>query len=153
MKRRFARVMIFIAMVTGLSFPANAAKNTSPLTYEKIINEMAHKHNVPPALAHAIIRIESNYNPQARGRAGEIGLMQIKPSTARGLGFSGPTQALYNPQTNLEYGMKYLSKAHHLGGGDLCRTILKYNAGHGAKRMNPTSARYCSRVKDYMNKI
>jgi soluble lytic murein transglycosylase-like protein len=43
--------------------------------------------------------------------------------------------------------MKYLAGAHELGGGKICGTILKYNAGHSAKRMNPVSKRYCNRVQ------
>jgi hypothetical protein len=64
--------------------------------------------------------------------------MQIKPATARGIGFSGNAQALYDPETNIRYGMKYLAQAQQLAGGDLCGTILRYNAGHGARRMNPS---------------
>ncbi len=54
---------------------------------------------------------------------------------------------LYYPETNIQYGMKYLGKAHRLGGGNVCGTILKYNAGHGAKRMNKISRKYCQRVR------
>ena len=46
--------------------------------------------------------------------------------------------------------MLYLAKAHQLGGGKTCGTILKYNAGHGAKRMNPVSKRYCGKVTQLM---
>lgn len=46
--------------------------------------------------------------------------------------------------------MKYLAMAQGLGGGTTCGTILKYNAGHGATRMNPISAAYCSKVKVQM---
>ena len=98
------------------------------------------------ALAHAVVRVESNFNPKARGSAGEIGLMQIKPATARMMGYSGSSKGLYDPETNIRFGMKYLSKAHDLGNGQTCSTILKYNAGHGAKRMNPVSKRYCGKV-------
>ncbi|MBO1545291.1 lytic transglycosylase domain-containing protein, partial [Brucella melitensis] len=45
---------------------------------------------------------------------------------------------LSSPATNIQFGMKYLAMAQKLGGGSTCGTILKYNAGHGAKRMNPT---------------
>ena len=79
------------------------------------------------------------------GSAGEIGLMQIKLETARGLGYTGSRQALYNPETNIQWGMKYLAGAHKLGNGTTCGTILRYNAGHGATRMNPVSANYCAR--------
>jgi soluble lytic murein transglycosylase-like protein len=48
--------------------------------------------------------------------------------------------------------MKYLGEARRLGGGTVCGTILKYNAGHYAKRMNKVSARYCGKVKRIMAK-
>lgn len=118
--------------------------------YDGIIAKHAARHGVPVALAHAVVTIESNYRANARGRAGEVGLMQIKPATARGMGYSGSAKALYDPETNIRYGMKYLAGAHKLGGGDVCGTILRYNAGHGAKRMNSVSAAYCSRVKRQM---
>jgi soluble lytic murein transglycosylase-like protein len=124
-----------------------ATGNASSASYNTIISRYARSYGVPVNLAHAIIRIESNYRANARGRAGEIGLMQIKLSTARMMGYSGSRKGLYNPETNLKYGMKYLAMAHNLGGGSTCGTVLKYNAGHGAKRMNRVSSRYCAKVK------
>lgn len=121
------------------------SKNARP--YHEIVARYAAEYGVPVGLAHAIIAIESNYRPSARGSAGEIGLMQIKPSTARGLGYSGSVKGLYNPETNIRFGMKYLAKAYELGDGTTCGAILRYNAGHGAKRMNPISAAYCSKVE------
>lgn len=118
--------------------------------YSQIIARHAQEHGIPIALANAVVRIESNFRPNARGRAGEVGLMQIKPATARMMGYSGSTKALYDPETNIRYGMKYLAKAHQLGGGDTCGTILRYNAGHAAKRMNKISAAYCAKVKRHM---
>lgn len=115
--------------------------------YARLIRKAARKHGVPERVALAVVQVESNFNPRARGSAGEIGLMQIKPATARGLGFRGASKALYDPQTNLEWGMRYLAGAHKRASGDLCGTILRYNAGHFAKRMNPVSSRYCSKVK------
>ena len=118
--------------------------------YGTIIAHYAESYGVPVSLAHAVIFVESNYRPNARGRAGEVGLMQIKPATARMMGYSGTTKELYNPVVNIKYGMKYLAKAHELGGGTTCGTILKYNAGHAAKRMNPVSSAYCSKVKRHL---
>jgi len=118
--------------------------------YAQIISRHAQRLGVPEALAHAVIQVESNYRANARGQAGEIGLMQIKPATARGIGFSGNAQALYDPETNIRYGMKYLARAQQLAGGDLCGTILRYNAGHGATRMNRISSNYCNRVQRIM---
>ncbi|ANM11434.1 MULTISPECIES: lytic transglycosylase domain-containing protein [unclassified Rhizobium] len=120
--------------------------NVSGNSYSALISKYANQYNVPVALATAVIRIESNFNPNARGSHGEIGLMQIKPATARMMGYSGSAKGLFDPETNIKYGMKYLAAAHDLGGGETCNTILKYNAGHGATRMNPVSKSYCGKV-------
>ncbi|MCK7613564.1 lytic transglycosylase domain-containing protein [Roseibium sp. CAU 1639] len=126
------------------------SKAVSKSEYAMLIRKAAAKHGVPVKIAKAVVEVESNFNPRARGSAGEVGLMQIKPATARGIGYRGSTTALYDPATNLEWGMKYLAGAHKRAGGDVCGTILRYNAGHYAKRMNPVSRRYCTKVKRIM---
>jgi len=120
--------------------------------YSPLIIRQAKEQGVPVKLALAIVEIESSFRVKAKGAAGEVGLMQIRPRTARGMGYRGSTKALYDPETNVRYGMKYLAEAHRRGGGSTCGTILKYNAGHYAKRMNPISARYCRKVKKVMAK-
>jgi soluble lytic murein transglycosylase-like protein len=115
--------------------------------YGGIIDRYAKEYGVAPSLARAVIQVESGYNQHKTGLAGEVGLMQIKPSTARMLGYSGSVKQLYNPETNIKWGMKYLGMAQEAGNGTTCGTLLKYNAGHAAKRMNPISAAYCGRVK------
>jgi soluble lytic murein transglycosylase-like protein len=128
-------------------YPAMGA----PATYSTLIKTYARQYGVPVDLAHAIVRVESNFNSKARGSAGEIGLMQIKPATARMMGYTGTAKGLYDPETNIKFGMKYLARAHDLGGGTTCGTILKYNAGHGAKRMNPVSKNYCGKVQNLLD--
>ena len=118
-----------------------------PEKFDRLIAEQASANNVPLSLAHAVVRVESNYNPGMRGSAGEIGLMQVKLQTARGMGYRGSAKGLYDPATNIRYGMMYLGKACQLAGGDLCGTILKYNGGHGATRMSSGPLRYCGKVK------
>lgn len=155
-ERRSARTRIDLNnQISGKADTKQVQADTSQTTksgkpYSTIIARYASSYGVPLSLAHAVVRHESNYQPNVRGRAGEIGLMQIKLGTARGLGYSGSAQGLYDPATNVQFGMKYLAQAQKLGGGSTCGTILKYNAGHGAKRMNPTSAKYCNNVKDFM---
>ena len=143
------------ASVAGPVSGTNEAGNVQVAALERfadrpfanIIAAEAKAHGVPVALAHAVVRIESSYRPQVTGAAGEVGLMQIKPATARGMGYSGSTKALYDPATNIKWGMRYLAGAMQRGDGSTCGTILRYNAGHYAKRMNPISQRYCSKVK------
>jgi soluble lytic murein transglycosylase-like protein len=118
-------------------------------SYAALIAATAAAHGVPVELANAVVRVESNYNPNITGRAGEIGLMQIKYQTARGLGYTGTRAALYDPATNLEWGMRYLAGAHKLAGGSLCGTLAKYQGGHGM-RGSHTSGNYCGRVRTVM---
>lgn len=124
-----------------------------PRPYEDLISKVARENHLSQDLIHAVVRHESNYNTRARGSHGEIGLMQIKLATARSLGYSGSVRGLYDPLVNLEYGARYLAIAHQLSYGNTCGTILKYNAGHGATRMKPISARYCEKVKAYMASV
>lgn len=120
--------------------------------YSGLIAKHARAAGVPVRLALAVVEVESGFRPNARGRAGEIGMMQIMPRTARFIGYKGRMKNLYKPSTNLKYGMKYLGKAYRLGGKTTCGAILKYNAGHGAKRMNPISREYCRRVSRIMRR-
>lgn len=116
-----------------------------------LISKQAAAHGVPTGLARAVVKVESNFRPDVTGRAGEIGLMQIKLATARGMGYRGSRQNLYDPATNIYWGMKYLGKAHQLAGGSTCGTIMKYQGGHGAKKMSSANRKYCNRVKQIMN--
>lgn len=129
-----------------VSHDAGASKSS----LRALIAEKAAAHGVSAELAHAVVRVESNYNPRVTGSAGEIGLMQIKYETARGLGYTGTRAALYEPATNLEWGMRYLAGAHKLAGGNLCGTLAKYQGGHGT-RGTRTAFNYCGRVRTAMS--
>jgi soluble lytic murein transglycosylase-like protein len=119
-------------------------------SYAAIIARHARENGVPVALASAVVQVESRFNPRVTGRAGEVGLMQIKLQSARAMGYTGSRAGLYDPETNIKYGMKYLGGAHKLGGGTTCGTILKYNGGHYAKRMQASTRKYCGRVQQLM---
>jgi len=131
--------------------PAGKAGRPGGLSAIKaLVDKHAEAHDVPPALAHALVKVESSYNPKATGANGEIGLLQISPRTARAIGYKGSPKALYDPETNLTWGMKYLSKAHKLAGGDTCGTLHRYNAGLDATGNRAT--KFCSKVKAAMAK-
>ncbi|SON55739.1 Soluble lytic murein transglycosylase precursor [Hartmannibacter diazotrophicus] len=115
-----------------------------------LIRKHAIEKGVPVEFAEAVVQVESSFNPRARSRAGAVGLMQIKPSTARGLGFKGPASKLYDPNVNLHWGMTYLAGAYRLAGGDTCGAVLRYNAGHYAKRMTKGVRSYCAKVHRYV---
>jgi hypothetical protein len=96
------------------------------------------------------MRVESGYNPKAIGGVGERGLMQVLPSTATMLGFRGTMEELADPATNIRLGVTYLAGAWKLANGDLCRTLMKYRAGHNQERMSPLSVEYCRRAKGHL---
>lgn len=124
-----------------------AAADRDAGRFDELIERHAEANDVPLELARAVVTVESNYNPKLRGAAGEIGLMQVKLPTARGMGYRGTAKELYEPETNIRYGMKYLAEARRLAGGDLCGTILKYNGGHAATRMSKGPLAYCGKVR------
>ncbi|MBV8450158.1 MAG: transglycosylase SLT domain-containing protein [Hyphomicrobiales bacterium] len=113
------------------------------------IERHAQENELPIALANAVIRIESNFNPRVV-HAGNYGLMQIKLATARAVGFGGSAADLLDPETNLHYGLKYLGSLYQQSQGDLCITIMKYQSGHRALRMSASNRAYCRRVKGLM---
>jgi hypothetical protein len=104
-------------------------------------------------LADAVATVESAYDAGARGASGEIGLMQVLPSTADMLGFRGDLVQLADPATNIRFGVQYLAGAWVATGGRLCDTLTKYRAGYGATTMSPRSVVYCRRALDYLASI
>lgn len=105
----------------------------------------ASRQGVPVSLALAIAKAESNFRCSAVGRHGERGVMQIKPRTARGLGYKGPASGLNNCATGIRYGMIYLKQAYRKAGGDIHRTAVLYNAGIYSKKKSSAYAKKISR--------
>jgi len=121
--------------------------------YRSIAKAEAEKRGLPSAMADAVMRVESNYNPAARGKDGEYGLMQIMPPTARMLGLQGPVETLADPETNIRLGVRYLADAWRLAKGDICTAAMKYRAGHGESRFSVLSVRYCERVRQHLASV
>jgi hypothetical protein len=118
--------------------------------YRALIERESLAFHLPPALLDAVMAVESHYNPAVIGGAGEIGLMQVMPATARMLGFAGTTAELAVPEINIHYGAQYLAGAWRLAGEDLCTATMKYRAGHGETRFSSLSVDYCMRVRNHL---
>lgn len=130
--------------------PGAEAANLPTGSIPSMVTAMARAQGVSPALAHAVVKVESRYRPNATGRGGYIGLMQLSYQTARGMGFRGSRQALYEPRNNLTYGMKYLAGAVAKSGGNTCAAVSKYQGGHGVRGVTRAGAVYCAKVKRFM---
>lgn len=123
--------------------------DSAPAVLKQIVARQAAANGVPFALAHAVIMVESRYNPRV-SNGGALGLMQIKPATARGVGFEGPSSGLYDPETNIRFGMRYLASAYRQANGDLCGTVMRYQSGLYARGMNGANRAYCGKARQFM---
>lgn len=119
---------------TGLSTPITPVLQSNPQTYstesleiDGYVEELSTRYNVDSKLVHSIIKQESNYNPSAVSHAGAIGLMQLMPKTASGLGVDDP----YDPKQNIEGGVKYIKQMLSKYNGNTELALAAYNAGPG----------------------
>ncbi len=104
--------------------PVPAQLADKPFTV--LIQNAAHDTALDPALVHALIYVESRYNPAARSPKGAVGLMQVLPETALRYGVADPARS---PKANLRAGTRYLSDLLQIFGGRLDLALAAYNAG------------------------
>jgi hypothetical protein len=93
------------------------------------IERAAHRAAIDPALVHAVIQIESGYDPKARSPKGALGLMQVMPLTALRYGVPNADR---EPEANLKAGTRYLSDLLKLFDNRLDLALAAYNAGENA---------------------
>ncbi len=116
---------------------AAPAKTSGGNSVVAMIESMAPQYGVPTWFALRIAKVESGYNPNARGSAGELGVFQMKCATARGIGYRGSCAGLLHARTGIQYGLKHLSIALKSSGGNLRLAASKHNGGLGRKSLVP----------------
>ena len=95
----------------------------------RLIHKYSATYGVPEAPVHRVVIRESRHRPTARNGQ-YMGLMQISPATARGMGYRGPAEGLLDAETNLKYGVKYLRGAYMLADGDFDDSVKWYSKGY-----------------------
>ena len=123
-------------------------KAFSPQDIDAAIDQAASRHNVDPTLVRAVIKVESNFNPNAVSRKGAMGLMQLMPQTARQLRVANP----FDPQQNVDAGVRHLKQLMENYGGDVKLTLAAYNAGQGAVARSAGVPRIAE-TRNYVNRI
>jgi len=126
---------------------ARLRKNKSRLT--PLIDTIARGVRLHPGLLHAVVMVESAYNPQAKSKKGAQGLMQLMPGTASRYGVSDS----YDPRQNLEGGARYLKDLLAEFKFDLKLALAAYNAGENAVRKYGNQIPPYPETKNYVKKV
>lgn len=127
--------------------------------FDGLIAETAARYGLSPFLVKAIVAAESNFDPRAyraepRVNDASYGLMQTLYATAKHLGYSGPPEGLFDPETSLEYGTRYLK--YQLGRyREVPAAIAAYNAGTAYRRADGsfTNQAYVNRVLSFLQQF
>jgi soluble lytic murein transglycosylase-like protein len=113
---------------------------------QSLITTTAIAKGVDPNLALAVAQAESSYDPNARSKAGAMGVFQLMPSTARSYGVTDP----YDPAQNINAGVTMLADLNRQYNGDLPSILAAYNWGSGNLA---TGAALPTETQNYIAKI
>ncbi len=110
--------------------PTSTSTSTMPTqaTIQNWIASLAPQYNLDPKLVDAVVNQESGYSTNATSSVGAMGLMQLMPATAAGLGVANP----YDPVQNLKGGMTYLRQLLTRYNNNVSLALAAYNAGPNA---------------------
>ncbi len=117
--------------------------------FSSLIAEVARLYDVPEALLHALITIESVYDPNAISRAGAVGLMQLMPATARRYG----VYDRHNPVANLNGGTRYLKDLLNRFDNKVELALAGYNAGENAVERYGNKIPPFDETQEYVRKV
>jgi hypothetical protein len=118
---------VFLSEMKRINESIRAEFFAEEIPYGELIYEKARKYDVDPALVVAVIEQESRFKPGARSHVGARGLMQLMPRTGRWMG----ARDLYNPEQNVDAGVRYIKYLDKRFNGDIKRIIAAYNGGEG----------------------
>jgi hypothetical protein len=120
-------VIALLAVISG-AFGAQPASAQDRSDIQRMIIEEARNSRVPPALALAVAKVESNFQSQAASSAGARGVMQIMPKTARDV-FGVHEDELWDARLNIQLGIDYLDQLYHQYGRRWDLALSHYNGG------------------------
>jgi soluble lytic murein transglycosylase-like protein len=116
--------------------------------YDDLISEASKRHGVSFPLLKAIIKAESDFDPQAVSKKGAMGLMQIMPQNFKLLGLDDP----FDPTQNINAGARYFKQLYDRFGGKLALSLAAYNAGPSAVDYYKTIPPY-EETEEYVRRV
>lgn len=132
--------------VTSSSNNVETVDSMKKTKYDAYFKAAAKKYNVSESLLKAIAKAESNFNPNDVSSSGAMGIMQLMPETAKGLGVKNA----FDPEQNIMGGAKCIAQKLKEFNGNISLALAAYNAGSGAVRRNGGVPSYC---KSYVSKV
>ena len=127
--------------------PADSGFTYDP-RFDRLIDAYASQNNIDPFLIRCVIKVESDYNPNAVSVAGAAGLMQLMQEVAREYGVHDRT----DPESNIKAGVRHLSYLLSRFHGDVSLALAAYHAGSSRVKKN-LSVPQIESTKAYVNLI
>jgi soluble lytic murein transglycosylase-like protein len=117
-----------VAAVPVAAMPKAKSGLARKAGYDQGVDEVSRAYGLESALLHAVISVESSYNPNAVSSKGAAGLMQLMPQTAKRYGVADA----FDPRQNLNGGARYLRDLLRLFNNNISLALAAYNAGEHA---------------------
>ena len=138
-----------VAQSMGAQASTVSAEAMTDTKYDDIIERAARKYGVEASLIKAMIKMESDFNPNDVSSSGAVGLMQLMPATAKSLGVIDS----YDPEQNIMGGTKYIAQKLKDYNGNVELALSAYNAGSGTVKkyggVPPQCKLYISKILSY----
>lgn len=138
MKHFFRFIIILIVVIAVIAGGIYGARQLYPKKYSEYVEKYCEEYDVPTDLVYAVIKCESNFNPEAKSDIGALGLMQLTPETFEWVQGKMKVEiedadALFDPQTNLRAGI-YLLKLNLADFDGIEYALSAYHAGRSVTK-------------------
>lgn len=136
--KKFLKIFFELYLIAILIILAYVMYNVNKaLKFYPIIEYYSTQYNVDPLLVTAVMKVESNFNPDAKSKKGAIGLMQLMPQTAKEVATkylninNYNEKELYDPDLNIDLGVYYVKILSDMFNNNINLVLASYNAGLG----------------------
>ena len=137
-----------VKLIMGSSIQLKGFTTGNPV-YDSYIVDSSRRYGIDPLLIYSQMHQESSFKLTATSHKGASGLMQLMPATARRFGVT----KIYDPQQNIEAGVKYMRWLLNTFNGDVVLALAGYNAGEGAVMKYGNNVPPYRETQEYVRRI